>query len=66
MTAIAINQPYRYPDTVAVVERDGSPDESMVKYCLKSSHYVQIGDYFLNIGDTMHRTTSMRSLFGRF
>lgn len=33
------------------VKRDGSPDESMVKYCLKSSTYLDTGKYYLNIGD---------------
>lgn len=33
------------------VKRDGTPDESMVKYCLKSSTYIDIGPYYINIGD---------------
>lgn len=33
------------------VKRDGSADESMVKYCLKDSKYVDMGDFFLNIGN---------------
>ena len=33
------------------VKRDGSADESMVKYCLTSSHYIDTGKYYLNVGD---------------
>lgn len=33
------------------VKRDGSPDESMVKYCLKSANYIDTGAYYLNVGD---------------
>lgn len=32
-------------------KRDGSPDEKMVKHCLKSSKYIQIGDAMVDIGD---------------
>jgi len=32
------------------VKRDGTPDESMVKYCLKSNTYIDIGPYYINIG----------------
>lgn len=34
------------------VKRDGTPDESMVKYCLKSSKYIDMGPYYLRIGDS--------------
>lgn len=33
-------------------KRDGSPDEKMVKHCLKSSKYIQIGDSMVDIGDS--------------
>lgn len=32
-------------------KRDGTPDESMVKHCLKSSKYVKIGDSFVDVAD---------------
>ena len=32
-------------------KRDGSVDQKMVDYCLKSSKYIDIGPYYLNIGD---------------
>lgn len=33
------------------VKRDGTPDPKMVEYCLKSSTYIDIGPYYINIGD---------------
>lgn len=33
------------------IKRDGTPDEKMVSYCLKSSKYIDLGEYYLNIGD---------------
>jgi hypothetical protein len=33
------------------VKRDGSPDPKMVEYCLKSANYIDVGPYYLNIGD---------------
>lgn len=33
------------------VKRDGSPDESMVKYCMTSSNYVNVNGYYINVGD---------------
>lgn len=33
------------------LKRDGTIDEKMVEYCLKSSIYVQSGDEFINCGD---------------
>ena len=33
------------------VKRDGTPDESMVKYCLKEGKYIDLGDYYLRVGD---------------
>jgi hypothetical protein len=34
------------------VKRDGSVDQRMVDYCLKSSKYIDIGEYYLNIGNS--------------
>lgn len=34
------------------VKRNGDVDESMVKYCLKSSLYIDTGEYYLHIGDS--------------
>lgn len=34
------------------VKRDGSTDESMATYCLKSSKYIDMGNYYLDIGDS--------------
>lgn len=33
------------------IKSDGSPDETMVKYCLKSSSYIDTGPYYINVGD---------------
>ena len=33
-------------------KRDGSPDEKMVSYCLKSSKYIDLGSYYLDVGDS--------------
>ena len=32
-------------------KRDGSPDESMVRHCLKSAKYIDLGNYYLDIGE---------------
>lgn len=32
--------------------KDGTPDQAMVKHCLKSSKYVEIEDAFVDIGDS--------------
>lgn len=34
------------------IKRDGTPDEKMADYCLKSSKYIDLGDYYLNIGNS--------------
>lgn len=41
------------------VKRNGEPDESMVKYCLTSSNYIDVGQYYLNIGDKPHIERTM-------
>lgn len=33
-------------------KRDGTPDERMADYCLKSSKYIDTGEYYLDIGDS--------------
>lgn len=38
--------------------RDGSIDQKMVDYCLKSSKYIDIGPYYLNIGDAKPKIDS--------
>ncbi len=32
--------------------RDGTPDQRMVDYCLKSNLYIDMGPYYLSIGDS--------------
>lgn len=39
-------------------KRDGSTDEKMVDYCLKSSNYIKLGDYWVNCGDKKPRIQS--------
>lgn len=34
------------------IRKDGTPDQGMVDYCIKHSKYVDMGDYFLNVGDS--------------
>lgn len=34
------------------VKRDGTPDTKMADYCLKSSKYIDTGNYYLDIGNS--------------
>ena len=57
MTAISINQSYRYPDTVAVVERD---ETGQIIWCNHGGeiNVVEITSYSINsAGDDMDDTT---------
>lgn len=39
-------------------KRDGSPDLKMVDYCLKSDKYIDLGDYYLDIGGSKPHISS--------
>jgi hypothetical protein len=39
-------------------KRNGEVDQSMVDYCLKSSKYIDMGEYYLNIGDAKPRISN--------
>lgn len=38
-------------ELVELLETQWAGDQSMVKYCLTSANYINMGEYYLNIGD---------------